>query len=125
MTTVKTPKINGVSFVASRDSISETHIQPVVNINANYAAIDSVGDIYLLGTIENAELKREPDKTASGTLQVSQTITRKLAVDGVTLSNINSAALDELESSEVDLFFIHESELQNFNMSSMTKRNLN
>ncbi len=43
MTTVKTPKINGVSFVASRDSISETHIQPVVNINANYAAIMPYG----------------------------------------------------------------------------------
>ena len=43
MTTVKTPKINGVSFVASRDSISKKHIQPVLNINANYAAIMPFG----------------------------------------------------------------------------------
>jgi len=39
------PKINGVSFVASRDSISEKHIQPVLNINANYAAIMPFGFI--------------------------------------------------------------------------------
>ena len=45
MTTVKTPKINGVSFVASRDSISIKHIQPVLNINANYAAIMPFGFI--------------------------------------------------------------------------------
>lgn len=45
MTIVKTPKINGVSFVASRDSISEKHIQPVLNINANYAAIMPFGFI--------------------------------------------------------------------------------
>jgi hypothetical protein len=43
MTTVKPPKINGVSFVASRDSISEKHIQPLLNINANYAAIMPFG----------------------------------------------------------------------------------
>lgn len=43
MATMKTPKINGVSFVASRDSISEIHIKPVVNINANYAAIMPFG----------------------------------------------------------------------------------
>ncbi|MBL4887149.1 MAG: glycoside hydrolase [Flavobacteriaceae bacterium] len=32
-------KINGISFVASRDTINQKHINPVVNINANYAAI--------------------------------------------------------------------------------------
>ncbi|MBA6153511.1 glycoside hydrolase [Gelidibacter gilvus] len=32
-------KINGVSYVASRDSIGQHHIEPVVNLGANYAAI--------------------------------------------------------------------------------------
>lgn len=32
-------KINGVSFVASRDIIDSSHVQPVVNINANWAAV--------------------------------------------------------------------------------------
>ncbi|MEZ4798014.1 MAG: glycoside hydrolase [Flavobacteriaceae bacterium] len=45
MTSVNVPKINGVSFVASRDSISEKHVQPVLNINANYAAIMPFGFI--------------------------------------------------------------------------------
>jgi hypothetical protein len=34
-----------VSFVASRDTISEIHIKPVLNINANYAAIMPFGFI--------------------------------------------------------------------------------
>ena len=38
-------KINGVSFVASKDSISGTHIAPVLNVKANYAAIMPFGFI--------------------------------------------------------------------------------
>ena len=38
-------KINGVSFVASRDIISDLHINPIVNVNANYAAIMPFGFI--------------------------------------------------------------------------------
>lgn len=38
-------KINGVSFVASRDTINHTHIKPLVNINANYAAVMPFGFI--------------------------------------------------------------------------------
>lgn len=45
MTTFKTPKINGVSFVASRIPVDSTHVKPVVNINANYAAIMPLGFI--------------------------------------------------------------------------------
>lgn len=33
------PKINGVSFVASRDTIAQKHIDPVLNVNANYVSI--------------------------------------------------------------------------------------
>ena len=39
------PKINGVSYVASRDTISQKHIDPVVSVNANYAAIMPFGFI--------------------------------------------------------------------------------
>lgn len=45
MTMVKTEKINGVSFVASREAISEAHVKPVVGINANYAAVMPFGFI--------------------------------------------------------------------------------
>ncbi len=45
MTTFKNEKINGVSFVASRDTISENHVAPVVAIHANYAAVMPFGFI--------------------------------------------------------------------------------
>ena len=38
-------KINGLSFVASRDAITETHTNPVVNVGANYCAIMPFGFI--------------------------------------------------------------------------------
>jgi hypothetical protein len=38
-------KINGLSYVASRDTIIQSHIQPVVNLNANYAAVMPFGFI--------------------------------------------------------------------------------
>lgn len=41
----KRQMINGVSFVASRYPISDQHISPVVNVNANYAAIMPYGFI--------------------------------------------------------------------------------
>ncbi|WP_350289963.1 glycoside hydrolase [uncultured Croceitalea sp.] len=43
-------KINGVSFVASRDKISQTHVDPVVKVNANYAAIMPFGFIRSLSS---------------------------------------------------------------------------
>lgn len=41
----KIDKINGVSFVASRDSISDKNINPILNIHANYIAIMPFGFI--------------------------------------------------------------------------------
>lgn len=41
----RSEKINGVSFVASRDSIEQQHVEPVVNLGANYAAIMPFGFI--------------------------------------------------------------------------------
>lgn len=42
--TVEKPvKINGVSFVASRDSINSKHVDPLINLNANYASVMPFG----------------------------------------------------------------------------------
>lgn len=38
-------KINGVSFVASRDAVNQNHIKPVADVNANYVAIMPFGFI--------------------------------------------------------------------------------
>ena len=38
-----TEKINGVSFVASKDSITDIHTKPVLDVNANYAALMPFG----------------------------------------------------------------------------------
>src|SRR5690606_5405192 len=39
MTSVKSTKINGVSFVSSRTPIDTSHVNPVISIHANYASI--------------------------------------------------------------------------------------
>lgn len=44
-TVEKPQKINGVSFVASKDSISDQHIAPLISLNANYAAVMPFGFI--------------------------------------------------------------------------------
>jgi hypothetical protein len=38
-------KINGVSFVASRDSITQAHVLPVLNVNSNSVALMPFGFI--------------------------------------------------------------------------------
>ncbi|MDD7886915.1 glycoside hydrolase [Flavivirga sp. 57AJ16] len=38
-------KINGVSFVAAREAINHHHVNPVINVNANYAAVMPFGFI--------------------------------------------------------------------------------
>jgi hypothetical protein len=38
-------KINGLSFVAARDAINETHVEPVIKVNANYCAVMPFGFI--------------------------------------------------------------------------------
>jgi Glycoside Hydrolase Family 113 len=43
VTIPKKQMINGVSFVASRDSVNNSHIDPIVSLNANYAAIMPFG----------------------------------------------------------------------------------
>jgi len=36
-------KINGIGFVSSQDSINETHVKPLINVNANYIAVNPFG----------------------------------------------------------------------------------
>lgn len=45
-------KMNGVSFVASRDKVNQEHINPVLNVNADYAAVMPFGFIRNLGSPE-------------------------------------------------------------------------
>jgi hypothetical protein len=41
----KPSKINGISFVASREEVNQSHIDPVIALNANYAAVMPFGFI--------------------------------------------------------------------------------
>jgi len=52
-------KINGVSFVASRDAVNESHINPVVKVNANYAAIMPFG---FIKNLEHPEIIHNTDR---------------------------------------------------------------
>lgn len=52
-------KINGVSFVASRDAISEKNVQPVVNINANFAALMPFG---FISELSHPEIRFNEDR---------------------------------------------------------------
>ncbi|MBO3115694.1 glycoside hydrolase [Winogradskyella sp. DF17] len=55
----KPQKINGVSFVAARDAIDSTHVNPVIRINSNYAAIMPFGFIRQL---DNPEIIHNTDR---------------------------------------------------------------
>ena len=45
-------KINGVSFVAARDTLDSIHVSPILKVNANYAAIMPFGFIRELSNPE-------------------------------------------------------------------------
>jgi hypothetical protein len=75
----QTNKINGVSFVASRDAVNETHINPVVNVNANYAAIMPFG---FIKSLENPEIVHNTDRqwfgeTRAGAKQYVEELRKK------------------------------------------------
>lgn len=55
----QTKKINGISFVASREVINNTHINPVINVNANYAAIMPFG---FIRDLENPDISFNTDR---------------------------------------------------------------
>ena len=67
----QTKKVNGVSFVASRDSISKQHINPVLKSQSNFVALMPYGFIKELSA---PEIKYNTDRqwfgeTINGLLQ--------------------------------------------------------
>jgi len=52
MTVPKKQSINGVSFVAANEAVDQSHIEPVVKVNANYASVMPFGFIRNLDTPE-------------------------------------------------------------------------
>ena len=67
-------KINGVSFVASRDSIKAKHINPVLKVNSNYVALMPYGFIRDLSSpkiIHNTD-RQWFGETESGLLQYAE-----------------------------------------------------
>ena len=67
MISLEKTKINGVSYVASRDSISGRHIKPLVNINANYASVMPFG---FIRDISHPEIKYNSDRQWFGETKV-------------------------------------------------------
>ncbi|WP_445957993.1 glycoside hydrolase family 113 [Yeosuana sp.] len=59
MTSYHESKINGVSYVASNDSINEKNIRPVLNIHANYAALMPFG---FIRELSHPEIQYNSDK---------------------------------------------------------------
>ncbi len=60
-------KINGVSFVASRDAVNDIHIEPVVELGANYAAIMPFG---FIKELEHPEIIHNTDRQWFGETRV-------------------------------------------------------
>ena len=48
----QTQKINGLSFVSSRDSINDSHVNPAKNTNANYVSLMPFGSLATLNSPE-------------------------------------------------------------------------
>ena len=72
-------KINGVSFVASRDVVNDTHTNPLVNVGANYAAIMPFG---FLKNLDHPEIIHNTDRqwfgeTRAGAKQYIQALRKK------------------------------------------------
>ncbi|MUU78777.1 glycoside hydrolase family 113 [Winogradskyella endarachnes] len=52
-------KINGVSFVASRDVIDASHVNPIVEVNANFAAVMPFG---FIKNLDHPDIKHNTDR---------------------------------------------------------------
>lgn len=74
-------KINGVSFVASREPIDISHISPVLNVNANYAAIMPFG---FIRELNNPEVIYNTERQWFGeTFKGAEQYIRELKKEGV------------------------------------------
>ena len=72
-------KINGLSFVAHRSPINDSHITPVVNVNANYAALMPFG---FIKNLEHPEIVFNTERqwfgeTNEGTKQYAEALNKK------------------------------------------------
>lgn len=72
----ETEKVNGISFVASGDEVAQVHVNPVLDIHANYAAIMPYG---FIRDIETPELVFNTDRQwygerREGCMQYIQTL---------------------------------------------------
>ncbi|NJX14864.1 glycoside hydrolase family 113 [Tamlana crocina] len=74
--TAQVEKINGVSFVASRNAVNEKHVSPVVKLNANYAAVMPFGFVKSLNstTLTYNTNKQWFGETAKGVKQYVETL---------------------------------------------------
>jgi hypothetical protein len=72
-------KINGISFVAANEAIDESHVTPVTNLNANYAALMPFGFIRDLNHPEiQYDTKRQWfGETVEGTRQYARELRKK------------------------------------------------
>lgn len=70
----QTQKINGLSFVASRDKIDTTHTNPALKVNANYVALMPFGFIKELSapTIQHNTDRQWFGETKNGLLQYAK-----------------------------------------------------
>ena len=70
------PKINGISFVASPNQVEQQHIAPVLNVNANFAAVMPFG---FIRNLEHPEIVYNTERQWFGeTMQGSQQYIKKL-----------------------------------------------
>jgi Glycoside Hydrolase Family 113 len=72
-------KINGLSFVASRDAINDIHVNPVIDVNANFAAIMPFG---FIKNLSHPEIVFNTDRqwfgeTKEGVKQYAKTFQKK------------------------------------------------
>jgi hypothetical protein len=75
----QTKKINGVSFVASRDSISYKHINPVLQVQSNYVALMPFGFIKELSSpkINHNTNRQWFGETKNGLLQYAKSFQKE------------------------------------------------
>ena len=75
---IQAQKIDGLSFVASRDSINETHVNPAKNTNANFVALMPFGSLSALNSpeIRFSENRQWFGETAHGVVQYASQFKR-------------------------------------------------
>ncbi len=79
----KFDKVNGISFVSSREELSQHHIDPVLNIQANYAAIMPFG---FIRDIDSPDLVFDSDRQWFGeTREGAKQYIQKLHQNGVSV----------------------------------------